>query len=158
MSPCSSTGMPRSESKKAKLLAILDVEQRDIVDKTVWDTLKLRLAPISDGYLRRLLRDSGTGLTADVDGVRQDSFDLLARSLVALAESYDSASASERERLRALVVEAKDRARWSARRAESEPDKYSERREMLMWIMTWLENPALFPVWLRSRLRVMPGG
>jgi hypothetical protein len=109
--------------------------------------LKHRLAPISDGYLRRLLRDCGTPLDPLVEGVRQSSLDDLERTLLALL-------GRDRPAARRLVIEAKDRARFALRRLEG--DAHAVKEEMILWMLTWLENPDAFPVWLRLRRKMEP--
>ncbi len=89
-----------------------------------------------------------------VEGVRQESFDELARTLLALhAEHARAVEAGDRERqtaCRRLVIEAKDHARWAARRAQ-DPRKRAEKEEMAAWMLVWLETPEAFPVWLDLR-------
>ncbi len=46
--------------------------------------------------------------------------------------------------VRRLVIVAKDHARWASR-------KHPEKEEMLLWMTTWLENPAVFPGWVKLR-------
>jgi len=93
-----------------------------------------------------------------VEGVRQESFDHLERTLQALHQEYLRALATgDRERQRAcrqLVIEAKDHARWALRRA-SDPESKARRQEMIQWMLVWLENPEIFPQWLRLRKRVL---
>jgi hypothetical protein len=51
------------------------------------------------------------------------------------------------------VIEAKEHARWAARN----PDKRTEKLEMALWMLTWLENPPLFPQWVRLRRQTLKG-
>lgn len=83
-----------------------------------------------------------------VEGVRQDNLDNLERSLLALLSEYEAGGQDRRKRIRSLVISAKAHARWASR---SKPQK----TEMVLWLQTWLENPAVFPVWadLRRRAR-----
>ncbi len=104
--------------------------------------LRDRLAPVSESYLRRLLRESGVPLDPLVEGVRQSSFEDLERTLLALAEC-------DRAAARRLIIEAKDHARLAMRRMEGEARAAKE--EMILWMLTWLENPDAFLVWLRLR-------
>jgi hypothetical protein len=97
-----------------------------------WTALQSALAPISDGYLRKLLRASGVALHPLIEGVRQEDFAALERSLLALLSE-------ERKAARSLVVVAKDHARWA------------KKDEMVLWMLTWLENPGIFPQWLAIR-------
>ena len=120
-----------------------------------WRELAKRLAPVSESYLRRLLRDSGVALHPSVEGVRQDSFEELERTLLALASEYSAALASgDRDRAgfcRRAVLAGKDHARLAARKAP--PDHRADKEEMAAWMLVWLENPEAFPVWLRLRKR-----
>jgi hypothetical protein len=111
--------------------------------------LRARLAPISDSYLRRLLRASGAPLEPLVAGVRQDSLEELERSLLAIGDEYARAQAAgdgERaRRCRRLAIEAKDHARLALRRGRA------EKEEVILWLLTWLENPGVFPAWVGLR-------
>jgi hypothetical protein len=102
-----------------------------------WNAIRTALAPISDGYLRRLLRSSGTAMHPLVEGVRQEDLPALERTLLALL-------GEERRAARTLVIEAKEHARWALK-------KHPEKEEMVLWMLTWLENPGIFPQWLAIR-------
>lgn len=100
-----------------------------------------------------------------VAGVRQDSFEELENSLRALEREYTQAvAASNRERVQACrqaVITAKDHARWVARNPKTLEEKRAQKREMILWITTWLENPGVFPAWIELRKRAAaeaPGG
>ncbi len=84
-----------------------------------------------------------------VAGVRQDSLPDLERSLLDLYDEYaraHEAGDKARERIcRRLVIEAKDHARWALRRG------HPEKEEMILWMLTWLENPGIFPGWVDLR-------
>ena len=105
------------------------------------------LGPISGSTLRRLLRESGVPLGPFVEGVRQDTFDTLESSLLNLLKEYEGGDMERRAAVRRLVIESKDHARWAARI----PEKRAEKQEMALWMLTWLENPPLFPDWVRLR-------
>ncbi len=107
--------------------------------------IRAALGPISESYLRRLLRASGVPLDPLVEGVRQSGFDDLERTLTALA-------ACDRSGARRLVIEAKEHARLALKR---KPDP--AREEMILWMLTWLENPDTFPIWVRLRKAVLAG-
>jgi hypothetical protein len=116
-----------------------------------WQALLALLAPISESYLRRLLRASGVPLTPLVEGVRQESFDALESSLLRLLAEYERGDAAARSRVRSVAIAAKDHARFAARRAAPGEEKREEKEEMALWILTWLENPPVFPEWVRLR-------
>ncbi len=82
-----------------------------------------------------------------VAGVRQDSLADLERSLLDLYNEYERAEGDKpRQRAcRRLVIEAKDHARWALRRG------HTEKEEMILWMLTWLENPGVFPGWVELR-------
>ncbi len=145
---------PRKKpGKRAELAAWLlarnhpDRTQVHLIGETEFEDLRGALAPVSESYLRKLLRESGAALSPMVEGVRQGSFDELEASLLAMLDEYQKADAPRRRDVRRLVIAAKDHARWASRR----PAKRAEKEEMVLWILTWLENPPLFPDWVRLR-------
>ena len=101
---------------------------------------------MSAGYLRGLLREAGVPLDPLVEGVRQDSFDSLERTLAALAREYAAGDRGVKDACRAAVIEAKDHARWALKR-------HPEKQEMIEWMLVWLENPRIFETWVRLRRR-----
>jgi hypothetical protein len=117
------------------------------IGEVEFDQLRRALAPISESYLRRLLRDSGVPLDPMIEGVRQTSFDELETTLLALLDEYEKADAARRAEVRRLVIVAKDHARWAAR----DPEKRADKEEMILWMVTWLENPPVFRDWVALR-------
>jgi hypothetical protein len=137
----------RPRGKRADLLQWIERVRPARIGQKEWAMLHVELAPISGSYLRRLLRDSGIPLAPLVEGVRQDSFDALESSLLNLLKEYEGSDAAGCATIRRLVIEAKDHARWASRSLE----KRAEKDEMALWMLTWLENPPLFPQWVRLR-------
>lgn len=141
-------------SRRALLAAWLERVRPAVVTEALWDELCAALSPVSQAYLRKLLREAGARMSPMVEGVRQEDFEVLERSLLALQEVYSRAlSEGQRERAKAcrkLVIAAKDHARWLARRAKTEQQR-AIKTEMADWILVWLENPPLFAQWLRLR-------
>lgn len=82
-----------------------------------------------------------------VAGVHQENFDRLKASLLALLEEYEAGDAARRNAIRRIVIAAKDHARLSSR----SPARREEKNEMVLWMITWLENPPLFPRWIELR-------
>jgi len=109
------------------------------------------LSPISESYLRKLLRDSGAPLAPMVAGVRQSTLDELEASLLALLDEYERGDPPRRSAVRRLVITAKDHARWASRRAQPASNK----TEMILWMVTWLENPPVFREWIKLRRSVL---
>lgn len=147
--------MPRQSKKGDKLRAWIESAKPAEIGEHEWQALSAELAPISESYLRKLLRETSAPLAPLVEGVRQDSFEHLERTLLALEGEYESAAASRdagrMARCRRLVITAKDHARWAARRSTSDPKKGPEKEEMVQWMVVWLENPGVFEQWVRLR-------
>jgi hypothetical protein len=112
-----------------------------------WDRLRQQLSPVSESYLRKLLRASGVPLAPLVEGVRQETLQALEESLSRMLFEYEHGDRERKALVRKSVITAKDHARLAARN----PDKRAMKEEMLLWLLTWLENPPLFPEWVRLR-------
>jgi hypothetical protein len=141
--------MPRN--KRAELRAWLEQQKPSAITEHERDELAALLAPVSAGYLRKLLRASRVPLAPLVEGVRQDSLAELERTLLQLEREYEAGQA---RRSRDLVIEAKNHARWALRKLA--PEQKAIKEEMVLWMLTWLENPPAFPEWLQLRKRVTP--
>lgn len=141
--------MPKTKArtKRADLQEWLHRQRPARIGEMEWAMLHVDLAPISGSHLRRLLRESGVPLAPLVEGVRQESFDALESSLLNFLQEYERADVAGRTSVRRVVIEAKEHARWAARN----PEKRAEKAEMALWMLTWLENPPLFPQWVRLR-------
>ncbi len=133
--------------KRTDLLRWLERERPARIGEREWAMLHVEIGPVSGSHLRRLLRESGVPLAPLVEGVRQESFDALESSLLNLVKEYEGGDLAYRTSLRRIVIEAKDHARWAGR----QPDRRAEKAEMALWMLTWLENPPLFPQWIKLR-------
>lgn len=98
------------------------------------------VAGVSAVHLRRVLRGMPVRLAPEVEGVRQDSRENLERTLAAQSRLY----AGDPVGTRARVLEAKQHARLALRRKPEE----EWRQEVLLHLNTWLENPAIYPLWV----------
>ena len=143
------------QSVKARLSEYLAGRRGDLVSEQEWREIRRLFAPASLGYLRRLLRASGAPLAPLVEGIRQDSFENLERTLLAVEEEYRQARAegdiARQKACRRAVVDAKDHARWSIRRSGAAPEDKAAKEEMVAWMLVWLENPEVFPAWVKLR-------
>jgi len=133
-------------TKRAKLAEWIDQHNPSIVGPQEFEQLAEELRPISESYLRQLLRESGVHLAPMVEGVRQSNLGALELSLLALLAEYEAGDAEHKQAVRRLVIMAKDHARWT------------RKEENLLWLKTWLENPPLFPAWARLRKGVAAEG
>jgi len=118
----------------------------DPIDPATRDRIAAELAPVSAGHLRKLLRECGAPLHPLVEGVRQDSFDEAARTLTALSGIYPA----HPKEARSLVIQAKDHARLALTRAKDDEAR-AYRRELIDWMIVWVNDPSLFPKWVRLR-------
>ncbi|HXS97419.1 MAG TPA: hypothetical protein VN736_22630 [Candidatus Limnocylindrales bacterium] len=143
---------PRDKSVKQQLREYLETARPAAIDESVWQDLLLRLAPVSESYLRDLLRATGLPFAQPYAGVRQHTFEELEQSLVEMLAVYrDATAAGDRTRARYCrrqVIAAKDRAKFLSA-------KTSEKAEMAQWMLVWLENPEVFPAWVEARKRAM---
>ena len=121
--------MPSRKTRLTELLAGVP-----LVDEAEWARLREALAPVSEGYLRRLLRQSGLPLTPGVEGVRQEDFAQLERTLLTAS--------------RPAVIEAKRHAELARR---SRKANQAVKTEMIEWMRVWLESPGVFALWVKLR-------
>jgi hypothetical protein len=56
---------------------------------------------------------------------------------------------------RNAVIQAKDHARLAARSPKTAPEKKAHKEEMIEWMLVWLENPGVFPLWVKLRKQKM---
>jgi hypothetical protein len=142
--------MPRP-TKRSDLQRWIAQHHPAAIGESEFDELRTALAPISENYLRHLLRDSGVALDPLVEGVRQGSFDELQQSLEHLLAAYEAGDRMRQQAVRRLVITAKDHARLAAHSKRATPEKRGEKEEMLLWLLTWLENPGVFREWAALR-------
>jgi hypothetical protein len=137
-----------NKSVKQQLREYLEREHPAVITEAVWAALRMSLAPVSESYLRDLLRATGLPFDQPWAGIRQHTLEELEQSLRGMLEVYRQAVASgDRERARYCrrqVIAAKDRAKFLA---ETKPEK----NEMAQWMLVWLENPEVFPAWVEAR-------
>jgi hypothetical protein len=139
--------MRPTRGKRTELARWLEEHRPARIGETEFEALGRALAPVSGSYLRKLVRESGVPLDAMVEGVRQGSFDELEASLLRLLEEYERGDAARRAAVRRVVITSKEHARLAARNSA----KRAEKEEMVLWLLTWLENPPLFGDWVRLR-------
>jgi hypothetical protein len=142
--------MRPTRGKRTELARWLEERRPARIGETEFEALTRALAPVSESYLRKLVREAGVPLDPMVEGVRQGSFDELEASLLRLLEEYERGDPARRAAVRRVVISSKDHARLAARN----PAKRAEKEEMVLWLLTWLENPPLFAAWVRLRRNV----
>jgi hypothetical protein len=152
----------RSSSVKQQVREYLDARQPAAITEAVWGELLMRLAPVSESYVRDLLRATGLPFEQPFAGIRQHTFEELEQSLREMQQVYSDARArGNRDRAgycRRQVIGAKDRARFLARNPRLSPEKQAQKEEMAQWMLVWLENPEVFPPWVEARKRAVSSG
>ena len=150
-----------NRSIKQQLREYLAARQPPVIAEAVWRDLLQLLAPVSESYLRELLRATGLPFDQPYAGIRQHTLEELEESLLGMWRIYSEAmDAGARERARYCrrqVIAAKDRAKFLAASPRTSPERKAEKQEMAQWMLVWLENPAVFPAWLEARKRVLSG-
>jgi hypothetical protein len=145
--------MPKGKS--AELARWIQAHAATQIGDAEFAALRQALAPISEDYLRTLVRRSGVPLAVTVEGVRQSSFTELEESLTRFTQAYERSALPGQSALRRLAIKAKDHAKLAAKSKNVSPTKHAEKTEMILWLTTWLENPALFPEWVQLRRRTI---
>jgi hypothetical protein len=149
-------------SVKQRLREYLAQTHPTVIDESLWQHLLQFLAPVSETYLRELLRATGLPFDQPFAGVRQHTFEELEQSLRDLLAAYTEAlAAGNRDRARYCrrqVIAAKDKAKFLAHNPRTVPDRRAQKEEMAQWMLVWLENPEVFPAWVEARKPLMTQG
>ena len=147
------------KSVKQRLRQYLAAENPAKITEAVWTDLRIRLAPVSESYLRELLRATGLPFEQPFAGVRQHTLEELEASLGEMLAVYrDAVAAGNRDRARYCrkqVIAAKDRARFLAENPGTNPEKQALKQELAQWMLVWLENPEVFPAWAEARRKAL---
>ncbi len=88
-----------SASKKQRVREYLETRRPAAITGEVWEELLREVGPISERYLREMLRATGLPFEQPWAGVRQGSFEELERSLLELGRVYAEANTSGRREL-----------------------------------------------------------
>lgn len=141
----------KKERIRLALAAILHRDQPPLITESQVLRLRGELPAMSDRLFRDLLRTCGLPLAPLVEGVRQDDFQDLERTLLLLAQEYQQSDTARRKQVRTTVIEAKNHAKLAAANPKVSADKRQEKEEMVLWLLTWLENPSIFEYWVPLR-------
>jgi len=150
-------GPGRPPSKKQRILAWLADRNWDCVTEERAGEIARTFPDCSDDTRRAALLESGVPLAPLIQGVVQDSYQHLEATLAALLAEYlaarESGDAPRRQRIRSIVIQAKDHTELAAHNPKTHDLKRAVKLEMALWLRTWLENPPLFPDWVKLRRR-----
>jgi hypothetical protein len=154
-----SIAVASGKSAKQQFREYLAEERPAAITEAVWQELLTKLSPVSESYLRGLLRDTGLPFDQPYAGIRQHTLEELEQSLREMLLVYAEAKAAgNRERARYCrrqVIGAKDRAKFLARNSRTPDEKKALKEEMVEWMLVWLDNPEVFPAWVEARKRAI---
>jgi hypothetical protein len=137
---------------KQAILDWLAANKPVLVEPAIVVQIRQAVGDVTDHTLRHTLIESGYPLHPLVEGVNQSTPVDLARTLLVLADLYLAAPPDQRRAIRDMVIESKSHARFAAANRKLDAARRDEKRETLLWISTWVENPPLFASWLNVRL------
>lgn len=136
--------MPSRITKKQRVLQFAASRQWEKIGESEWNELRAGLPDVSAAALQQ----AGLPVDAPWCGIRQHTSAELEESLCEFSRVYE-----ERPDLRRLcreqVIAAKDRAKWLSQRS-ADPEVRARKTEMVEWMLVWLGDPALFPVWVNA--------
>lgn len=112
------------------------------IGESEWNELRQALPDVSTSVIQQ----AGLPVDAPWCGVNQHTFGELEESLREFSTVYE-ARADLRRLCRAQVIAAKDRAKWLAGRSTVDEETRRRKAAMAEWMLVWLGDPALFPVW-----------
>ena len=153
-----STAEPRRRSearrltRKQRVLDFAAARDWTVIGETEWRELRAALSDVSEATIR------GAGLTIAIPwrGVSVHSIEDLEASLREFTRVYE-ARPELRRYCRDQIIAAKDRARWASLSPRVEENKRALKAEMVQWMLVWLDDPAVFPVWAQLRRNALSG-
>ncbi len=128
--------VPSKITKRQRVLDFAGSRGWARIGEAEWKELRAALPDISVG----VIQSAGLRIDAPWCGIRQHTFEELEESLRSFSAVYEG-RADLRSACRKQVIAAKDRAKWLASR---KPRK----AEMAEWMLVWLGDPSVFPVWM----------
>jgi hypothetical protein len=115
-----------------------------------WEVLR---QSFSESSLRGWLSAAGMPVDQPYRGVETKTLEGLEESLAAMTEVYER-EAALRKMCRAVVIGVKDRTRFASKNQKVDAAKRALKGEMVEWMLVWLDDPGMFPVWAATRKRV----
>ena len=116
-----------------------------------WGELSAAFPDNSKTLFNEVLAEAGIGVEQPFRGVDTHSLEGLEQTLRELS-AYYAASEKDGQRLcREMVIAAKDRARSASRGVKAELAKRELKARMVEWMLVWLDDPTVFPIWATLR-------
>jgi len=141
---------PKKLSRKQRVAQFAADRGWKTIGAAEWEQITAAFPGISAS----ILEDACLIIEQPWRGVKQHTFDELAKTLTELAGIY--ASRPELSRfVRAQVIKAKDRARWISQSPRVDNEKRKIKAEMAKWMLVWLDDPSMFVSWVARRRAVL---
>lgn len=138
--------MPRI-AKKTRILRLIAERGWSRIDHAEWTEIQAAVEGVSATDLHSI----DIPVEPPWSGIRQHTFEELRDSLLALSAVYGNRPELQTF-CRNVVIAAKNRARAAARSRYIDDAKRSAKLEMAEWMLIWLGDPAIFPVWVSVRI------
>ena len=136
-------------TKKRRVLEFAATRGWARIGESEWNELRAALPDIAASTIQQ----SGLAIEAPWCGVRQHTFEELEESLSEFSAVYE-VRPDLRRLCREQVIADKDRAKWLSVRS-TDGETRSRKAAMAEWMLVWLGDPAIFPVWVRA-LKTLP--
>jgi hypothetical protein len=137
-------------SAKQSFLDSLQARKWGRIGASEWAALRTEFPNRSETCLRGWLRGSDVFIEPPYTGIGVKTLAELEHSLTAFACVYLE-NIEVRKICRAVVIQAKDRARFAAANVRATPEKRALKEEMVQWMLVWLDDPAMFGAWVKLR-------
>jgi hypothetical protein len=139
-------------TKRARVLRLVTEHGWTEIGEREWNEIRVALPDVSPATIR----GCGLAIRPPWGGVATHSFEELDASLREFCTVY-AARPDLRRFCRNEVIAAKERARWAAQNPRADENKRSMKAEMVEWMLVWLDDPAVFPLWAQLRFDILSG-
>ena len=140
----------RKATKRQQFDELMSANQWTAIHEEEWKILR---QSFSESSLREWLRESRIPVDQPYRGVETRTMNGLEESLRAMTEVYEREK-TLRKMCRSVVIAVKDRTRFASKNLKVEATKRALKAEMVEWMLVWLDDPGMFPVWAEARKRV----
>lgn len=137
-------------SAKHRFFDFVQAQAWERIGANEWSALRVAFPDRTENCLRGWLAESGAAVEPPYAGVGVKTLAELERSLLAIGKIY-AQNPEARKLCRAVVIHAKDRARFASKNVRAAPEKRALKEEMVQWMLVWLGDPALFAEWVGLR-------
>jgi len=116
-----------------------------------WGELSAAFPDNSKTLFNEVLAEAAISVEQPFRGVDTGSLKGLEQTLRELSAYYAGSEKDAQRMCRAMVIAAKDRARFASRGVKAELAKRELKARMVEWMLVWLDDPTVFPIWATLR-------